>query len=216
MAEHADVISSVSESHGIFEFNIKIADYFINALLLGVSFGGHIGKCRIPSAYLAGRNRRTDFFFFLFRDKGCHLDDFLTGCLLERYSRNHIHVQEIIEYLFHHVIGLANGNVVFLYKDTGNAFFLAEISHRFYFVLGDGTFIDYLFPDKAVSPVHGDISINQIPVLQFGEVVDNGFRTSRSDKYLQSFCTGGFQCLNGRRRDAVSFKTDQCSVYIKK
>lgn len=91
---------------------------------------------------------------------------------------NHIHVQEIIEYLFHHVIGLANGNVVFLYKDTGNAFFLAEISHRFYFVLGDGTFIDYLFPDKAVSPVHGDISINQIPVLQFGEVVDNGFRTS--------------------------------------
>ena len=134
-------------------------------------------------------------FSFLFRDKGCHLDDFLTGCLLERYSRNHIHVQEIIEYLFHHVIGLANGNVVFLYKDTGNAFFLAEISHRFYFVLGDGTFIDYLFPDKAVSPVHGNISINQIPVLQFGEVVDNGFRTSRSDKYLQSFCTGGFQCL---------------------
>ena len=58
---------------------------------------------------------------------------------------------------------------MFLYKDTGNAFFLAEISHRFYFVLGDGTFIDYLFPDKAVSPVHGDISINQIPTVSFEE-----------------------------------------------
>jgi hydroxymethylpyrimidine pyrophosphatase-like HAD family hydrolase len=72
-------------------------------------------------------------------------------------------------------------------------------------------------PNDMVKKIFYDfLHVNVIPTVSFEEVVDNGFRTSRSDKYLQSFCTGGFQCLNGRRRDAVSFKTDQCSVYIKK
>ena len=48
------------------------------------------------------------------------------------------------------------------------------------------------------------------------KVVDNGFRASGSDKYLEPFCVGCLQCLNGRRRDTVSFKTDQRSVYVKK
>ena len=34
--------------------------------------------------------------------------------------------------------------------------------------------------------------------------------------HLKPFCVGGFQCLNGRRRDTVCFETNQRSVYIKK
>ena len=77
-------------------------------------------------------------------------------------------------------------------------------------------FINNLFTDKTIGSVHGYISIDKVPVLQFGKVVDNGFRASGSNKYLQPFCVGSFQRLDGRRRYTVSFKTDQRSVYIKK
>ncbi len=184
MAEHTDVIASVTECHSLFQFYIEVTDDFVNAFLLGIPFGRNIGKCRNqrPTSQVGIDGRIS--LFFLFRDKGCHLDDFLTGCLLERYSRNHIHVQEIIEYLFYHVVRLANGYVVFLYKDARDSFLFAESSHCFYFFLRDGTFVNYFFSDKTIGSVHRDVSINEISVLQLGEIVDNGFRTSRSDKFL--------------------------------
>ena len=125
-------------------------------------------------------------------------------------------MQKIVEYLFHHIIRLADRNMMFLYENAGNTFLLAKSCHCFHFSLWYGTFINNLFTDKTIGSVHGYISIDKVPVLQFGKVVDNGFRASGSDKYLEPFCVGCLQCLNGRRRDTVSFKTDQRSVYVKK
>jgi len=125
-------------------------------------------------------------------------------------------MQEVIKDLLHHLIRLANRDIMLLYEDAGDSFLLAESSHCFYFFLRDGTFVNYFFSDKTIGSVHGYISIDQVPVLQFGKIVDNGFRASGSDKYFKPFCVGGFQCLNGRRRDTVCFETNQRSVYIKK
>ena len=53
MTEHADVVSPISECHRVIQSDIKITDNFVYALLLGISFGGYIGKGGIPAAYLA-------------------------------------------------------------------------------------------------------------------------------------------------------------------
>ena len=125
-------------------------------------------------------------------------------------------MQEVIKDLLHHLIRLANRDIMLLYEDAGDSFLLAESSHCFYFLLWNSAFVNNLFSDKTIGSVHGYISIDQVPVLQFGKIVDNGFRASGSDKYFEPFCVGCLQCLNGRRRDTVSFKTDQRSVYVKK
>jgi len=63
MAQHGYVVASVTKGHGLFQVQPEMSDNGIYAPLLGVSFGGDVGKRGIPAPYFAMRN--VGFYPFL-------------------------------------------------------------------------------------------------------------------------------------------------------
>lgn len=65
MAQHTDVVSPIAECHCLVQANAEMPDYFVNATLFGVSFGGDIHECRMPASQFAvGDSRQYGLLLF--------------------------------------------------------------------------------------------------------------------------------------------------------
>ena len=53
MAKHGDVVSSIAKGHYFVNLQSEMADYLVDASLLGVAGSRDVGKGGIPTAYLA-------------------------------------------------------------------------------------------------------------------------------------------------------------------
>ena len=49
MTKHTDVIASITESHRFFQLESEMLDELVNAVLLGISFGGDVHKGGMPT-----------------------------------------------------------------------------------------------------------------------------------------------------------------------
>ena len=125
-------------------------------------------------------------------------------------------MQEIMKDFVNQLVGIANSYGMFGYKDTGKVSLVRKCSQCLNILYRDGMFVNHLIFNETIPSVHGDVAVYQFPFLEGGEVVDNRFRASGSDEYLDtfSFCFG-YGC-EGRRRNFVSVETNQRPVYIEK
>ena len=105
-----------------------MADYLVDASLLGVAGGGDVGKGGIPTTYLAMGKLRTDNSLFFFVDEGGDL--VYTGqgkCLFQRYFANFIYTERFVEDEAHLLVFVAHADVVFAHNKIGFTLRFAEI-----------------------------------------------------------------------------------------
>lgn len=116
MAKHADVVSSVSEGHGFFQREPEMLDELVDAVLLGISFGGNVHEGVIPTSKLTIRHLRGNLLLVFGREEGSQLVDFMAGRLFKAYLRKFLHTQEIVEDLAKFIVRLAYPCFVFAHE----------------------------------------------------------------------------------------------------
>lgn len=179
MAQHADVISSVAEGHGLFQLDAEVADNLVDTVLLGVSFGCHVYEGRMPAAHLAVGDGGQDDCFFLGVDKGSQLEEGFVGMAVGiGLCFDGVHFQLVMEDFLHYFAGLVHADVVLSHQDAWDVAFVAESCQGIHFRCRYGAFVDNGVFYKAIGAVHRDVAVYQIPFLQGGQVVDDDARTS--------------------------------------
>ena len=159
MAQHTYIVSSVAKCHCFFQANTEVIDDFVDTLLFGISFGGDIGKGRKPTPGFAVRQLGKNLFFLLQCNERCHLEDFPANRFFRCLYGKHIYFQIIVEYLFHHIVRLADADIMFAYKDTGEILFGGDACQCLYVSSRNRALVNHFFTYETISAVHGYITV---------------------------------------------------------
>ena len=173
MAEHADVIATIAESHGFFQCESEVLDELVDTVLLGIALGGDVNKSRMPTAELSICNKRKHFLFLFGSEEGSQLIYLSLDSLFEGVFRKFLYTEMFIEDVSEQVIGMADRGIVFAHKDTRETVLFTEIGDALHVFIRYGTFIDDLIAYIAIATVHGDITVYQSTALQFIQIVDD-------------------------------------------
>ena len=159
MAQHTYIVAAVAECHCFFQADTKVVDDFVNAFLFGVSFGSDVGKSRKPASGFATRQLRKNHLLLFQCDKRSHLENLLSDSFFGRLFRNDIYFQKVVEYLFHHFVRLADADVMFAHKDTGEILFGRDACQCLYVGSGNRALVNHFFTYETISAVHGYITV---------------------------------------------------------
>ena len=195
MTQHADIVSTIAESHRFFQTDAEMPDYLVDAALFGISFGGDIYKCRMPASHFAVGNGRQQELFFFNIDKGCQLVVLLVRMVVcIGFGWDGVCFELSVEYLCYEFARLIDANIVFAHHYAVEIALVTEACQCIDFGCRYGTFVDNGIVHKTIGAVHGDVAVYQFLFLQggattqFAAIPMNLLKTGKADYAL----TGSF------------------------